>query len=90
LARRPGVSAFMPPVTAGTALRTNVAAFHARSKARPGSAGVMPAVYSRPATVSPSAVTGWPRRHRPDVPVSRVVSGSDHAHRIPAVSQRWQ
>jgi hypothetical protein len=73
-----------------TALRTTAAAFPALTEARPGSSGVMPAVYSRPATVSASAVTGWPRRHRPDAPDSRVISGSDHAHRIPAVSQRWQ
>jgi hypothetical protein len=84
------VSGFAPPVTPDTALRTTAAPFDARIAARPGSAGVMPAVYSRPATVPASSVTGWPRRHRPDAPVSRVISGSDHAHRIPAVSQRWQ
>jgi hypothetical protein len=41
-----------------TALRTTAAAFDALTEARPGSAGVMPAVYSRAATVSASAVTG--------------------------------
>jgi hypothetical protein len=52
------MSSFVPPVMPDTALRTNMAAFHARSNARPGSAGVTPAVYSRPATMSPSAATG--------------------------------
>jgi hypothetical protein len=58
LARRHGVSAFMPPVTPVTASQALTDTFHARIEARPGSLAVNPAAYSRAATVSASAVTG--------------------------------